>query len=101
MNCTSIGTGDPATLQQIECIVGKAVGTLIPIAGLLFFLMLLFGGFKYITSGGDPKAVAAAHATLTYAAIGLTLAALSYMFLVLMFYLSGNIDVLNFQIFIN
>jgi hypothetical protein len=102
MACTTgLGTGDPAMLQDLECIFTRVVGTLIPIAGLLFFIMFLMGGFKYITSGGDPKAVASAHATLTYATIGITIAALSYMLLYIIYYLTGNAQILNFNIFVN
>jgi hypothetical protein len=39
--------------------------------GLIFLAYFLLGGFKYITSAGDPKAAKAARDTLTNAALGL------------------------------
>jgi Type IV secretion system pilin len=37
--------------------------------------MIMFGGFKFITSGGDPQATAAAQKTVYYAIGGLVVAA--------------------------
>lgn len=48
-------------------IFGAALG----LSGIALFVMLLSGGFKYITSGGDPKAAQAAQQTITYALLGL------------------------------
>lgn len=42
-------------------------------AGLIFFAMLIFGGFRYMTAGGDEKAAADAQKTLTRAIIGLVI----------------------------
>ncbi len=91
-------TGDIAELADLECLFGRFLGYLIPMAGLIFFFMFLLGGYKYITSGGDPKAVAAAHSTLTYAVFGLILAAVSYLLIYIISYLTGNTAILNFVI---
>ena len=40
--------------------------------------MLIWGGFKYITSAGDASAVTAAKNTILYAVIGIIVAVLSY-----------------------
>ena len=54
---------------------GELFGTLLPnifiAAGLLMFFYLLYGGFRYLTAGGDEKAVTAAKSVLTNAVIGL------------------------------
>jgi len=39
--------------------------------------MVVMGGFKYITSGGDGQKAAGAKNTLVYAVIGLVIAALA------------------------
>ena len=41
--------------------------------GLLLFLYLIFGGFRYLTAGGDEKAIDAAKKILTNAAVGLVI----------------------------
>ena len=48
-------------------------------AGIVLFVMLIIGGFRYITAGGDPKGIEGAKKTLTYAIAGMVLVALSYL----------------------
>ncbi len=40
------------------------------LTGIALLLYLIFGGFKYLTSAGDPKKVESAKTTLTQALIG-------------------------------
>lgn len=67
--------------------VGKNLADLISgdVTNLLFFgagtvalLYLTYGGISYMLSKGDPKAVSAAQARLTYAIIGLLVVFSSY-----------------------
>lgn len=46
-------------------------------AALIFFVMLLWGGFRYLNAGGDPKNAEAARQTLTSAAVGLLIVVVS------------------------
>lgn len=48
------------------------------IVGGLAVVMVIYGGFKYITSGGDAQAVASAKNTIIYAVIGIAVAVLAY-----------------------
>jgi len=41
------------------------------LAGIAAFIMLIVGGFQFLTAGGDPKKTQAASSTLTYAIFGL------------------------------
>jgi hypothetical protein len=88
----------PATLQDLETVFGSVVTSLLALGGIILFLMLLSGGFKYLTSGGDPKAVEGAKNTLTYAIGGLVLLAFSYLILVIIGTFTGA-DVTDFVIF--
>lgn len=63
----------PAKIVDIIGILKNIISILAPIAGIAFFIMLLVGGFQFVTSGGDPKAAGQARATLTYAVIGVIL----------------------------
>jgi len=68
--------GEPievATIQGIECIVRIFLNLAVRVAGIALFIMLLAGGFKYLTSGGDPKTAESAQKTITYAILGLAL----------------------------
>lgn len=63
---------------SITAFIGAVVKTLIGLAGALFLLMLLWAGFRWTTSGGDQKGVAAAQTTLRNAVIGMIVVATSY-----------------------
>lgn len=90
----------PAQLSQLEDVFGNVVTALLALGGIGLFLMLLSGGFKYLTSGGDPKAVEGAKNTLTYAIGGFVLLAFSYLILIIIGTFTGTGDVLkNFTIF--
>lgn len=70
-----------ATLKGFEGIFANTVAALLAIAGILLFVVLIAGGFQYITSGGDPKKIEAARKTLTYAIAGIIAVALAFMIL--------------------
>lgn len=70
-----------ATLKGLEGIFQNIVGAALGFAGIAFFLMLLLGGFQYLTAGGEPPKVEAASKTLTWAIGGLVFIALAFLFL--------------------
>lgn len=65
--------GDVHEIKDIVDIIENIFGLVIRLAGILAFIMLLLGGFRYLTSGGDAKAAESARKTLTYAILGLVL----------------------------
>ena len=54
-------------------IVSGAISLVLILVALVFFFILVIGGLKWITSGGDEKKVAAARAQITNALIGLVI----------------------------
>jgi len=62
---------NPTEFDNIGAVFGALLPNIFIGAGLLTFLYLILGGFKYLTSGGDEKAVTSAKAMLTNAIIGL------------------------------
>jgi hypothetical protein len=89
---------EPAQLcTGLEFVFSRAVQALVGIVGLVIFIMLIVGGFKLITSGGDPKAAEAAKNTLTHAAIGAALLVLSIFILRLIAQFTG-VDVRTFKV---
>lgn len=87
----------PAKLSDLETVFGNVVKSALALAGIVLFILLIMGGFKYITSGGDPKAAEGAKKTLTYAIGGLIAILLSYLILVLISNITGA-DVTQFKI---
>ena len=68
--CEEAQGGFNATLERI-------VNILSVIIGVIAVIMIIWGGFRYITSGGDTTRVGAAKNTLLYAIIGLIIVALA------------------------
>jgi hypothetical protein len=64
---------DVATFQALEPIFRNILAIAMIAGAITCFIMLLLGGFKYMTSGGDPKKAQAAASTLTFAVLGLVL----------------------------
>jgi hypothetical protein len=87
----------PATLGDLEVLFGNVVKVILGFAGIVFFILLLSSGLKFMTSGGDPKAVEGAKKTLTYAIGGLIAIILAYLILVLIKQLTG-VDVTTFKV---
>jgi len=61
--------------------VGKAAREIVTlfsiIVGVVSIIMIIYGGFRYITSGGDSGKVGNAKNTLIYAIVGLVVVALA------------------------
>ena len=88
---------DPAKLSDAVSIIENIIKLLAPAAGIAFFVMLLVGGYQFMTSGGDPKAVGAARNTLTYAVIGIILVVASWLILLLVREITG-VSVTNVEL---
>ena len=85
-----IGIVNPQA-PTIEQIVTGLIMLALGFAGLLFFAMLVIGGIRYISAGGDEKAVTSARQTLTSAFIGLIIVVASFLVANIIFVLL-NID---------
>jgi len=90
--------GTIPTLAYLECLFGRVANVFLGLGGIALFVMLLSGGFKYITSSGDPKSLEAAKKVITFAIVGIVLVASSYLFLVIIGTITGA-DVFNFTVF--
>ena len=87
----------PAKLSDLEGVFEGVVTSVLALAGIVLFIMLVMGGFRYITAGSDPKNAEAAKNTLTYAIIGIVFIALSFLFLQLISWFTG-VDVTIFKV---
>lgn len=70
--------GMPAELVGPNGVITRITNTVLLAVGLISVVMLLYGGFRYIISGGDSKKVTDAKNTILYAIIGLVIAVLAY-----------------------
>ena len=59
----TIGGVDVPTLKCFEAVYKQILNVAIGLALLALFVMLISGGFRFLTAGGDPKAATAAYPT--------------------------------------
>ena len=78
-----IGGVEIPTLKCLELVFKNILTVAVSLAVLAMFVMLTIGGFKYLTSGGDPKAATSAKQTMTYAIIGIVLLVLAFLIFVI------------------
>jgi hypothetical protein len=88
---------DPATFKDLENLVGNVINVILGFAGITFFVLLVIGGIRFITSGGDPKATEGAKKTLTYALGGFLVILLAFLILVLIYKITG-VEVRTFKL---
>lgn len=70
--CKASGSDD------IGDVITTVINVLLFLIGAISVVMLIVGGFRYTTSGGDANNVKAAKDTILYAIIGLVVAFLAY-----------------------
>ena len=81
----------------IGSIVSGSVAIILIVAALVFFFMLVIGGIRWMTAGGDKEKIAGAKQQLTSAAIGLAITLLVFTIANLIKLLFG-INLLQFNI---
>lgn len=69
--------GDTTITNSINKIAGQVVNIISIIVGVIAVIFIIYGGFKYITSGGDSGKVSEAKNALIYAIIGLLVVAIA------------------------
>ncbi len=63
--------------DKINRIIHTIVNLLSAVVGVVAVIMIIVGGFRYITSGGNDTSVTSAKNTILYAIIGLVVVALA------------------------
>jgi len=86
---------DAAKLSDIPTYIGNIFTAIIPLIGLVSFVMILVGGFSILSSAGNPEGIKKGTQTITLAVAGLALAVLSWLILVLIKSITG-VDVTSF-----
>lgn len=80
INCDRVVSGGFAVgcRSNINDVLGNLVTIVFVMATLLAFAFLIFGGIRWILSGGDKEGTAKARGTITAAIIGLAIVFLSF-----------------------
>ena len=72
------GSDVPEDLFGNAGIITTITNTMLFLVGALAVIMVIFGGFRYVTSAGNSSSVTAAKNTILYAIVGLVVAFLAY-----------------------
>ena len=75
MNATSAGTSTPT---DANVVIKNVTNIMFFIIGAVSVIMLIYGGIRYTTSGGNANNVTAAKNTIMYSIIGLIIAILAF-----------------------
>jgi hypothetical protein len=63
--------------ERVNNLIHTIVNLLSAVVGIVAVIMIIFGGLRYITSGGNDTSVTSAKNTILYAIIGLIIVALA------------------------
>lgn len=80
---------EAAGLPQLQQLFQRLINLSVGIAFIATTIMLVVAGIRYITSGGEPKSLAAAHQTVTWALLGIIFMASAWLILKLIEAFSG------------
>lgn len=87
----------PGGLPQIEDTVKQIISVTVPLAFVVLVTVLFIAGIKFLTSGGEAKALQSASLTATWALLGILFLAIIWLILQLIKVFTG-IDVTTFDI---
>lgn len=87
-----------AQLSCFEVIFARFIQLAAALAGMILLVMLMWGGFMWMTSSGDPKKTEAARGAITSALLGLVLIVGSYVILNLIAQFTGLTNLTTFKI---
>ncbi len=66
-----------ASVNDFQDTLSRIINIISILVGVIAVVMIIFGGFKYITSGGKQESVTGAKNTILYGLIGLVIVALA------------------------
>lgn len=89
---------EPAGISQIEALYERIVNISVGAAFVVLVIILVIAGIKYITSGGEAKAISAAHQTITWGLLGILFLALAWIILRLIAAFTGTPELLFFNL---
>lgn len=74
----SVTIANPLGTSDFQALITKLLNVVFSIVGLVAIVMIVYGGFQIMISGGEEKKYEQAKKTITYAVVGLVVVILSY-----------------------
>lgn len=69
---------DSAATGNLQTNIKNIINVMLLLIGIVAVIMLIIGGFRYVLSNGNEKAITGAKDTILYAIIGIVVALLSF-----------------------
>lgn len=86
----------PGGLNEIENIFSSLISVIVSLGFIVMLVFIVMAGFKYLTSGGEPKALQSAHHALVWAVLGVVFMAIAWLILQLISNFTGiNVTVFD------
>jgi glucose uptake protein GlcU len=85
----SSGDQEVATIGCLTIVFVNMVRALVVFVGLTALVIFIFGAWKFMNSGGDPKKLESAKHSFTYGLLGLSIVLLSYFIITIIAEVTG------------
>ena len=72
---------EPAGLTQLQSLFERIIEIFVPLSFVALLVVLVFAGIKFLTSGGEPKALQGASQTVTWALLGMLFLVIAWLIL--------------------
>ncbi len=76
-------------INTVGDLVNTLMNFLVPLAGIIFLLVLIWGGYDFMMSGGNPEKLKSAQAKITTGVIGFILLVLAYLIVRIISFIFG------------
>ena len=77
-NHAGITTANISTNTSLAAIIGKIIGAFLSFLGVIFLVLVVYGGFMWMTAGGNTDQVTKARQVIINSAIGFLIVMLAY-----------------------
>ncbi len=78
LNQTNLGPNSSTAGTALPQLVGRVIRTIMSILGIIFVVLMVYAGFKWMTARGEEEPIKEAKDTIRAAIIGLILVFLAY-----------------------
>ncbi len=95
----SAAPSPPPSIKDLEIVYKNLVTSILGFVAIVLLIVLIMSGFKFMTAGGDQKAVESAKKSITMAITGLLIILFAYIILALIYKITG-VNVTIFRTFI-
>lgn len=86
---------EAAGVSQLQDLIQRLINLSVGLAFIALVVMLTWGGFKLLTSGGDPKALSSAGQTFTWTLLGILFMVIAWLIIKIISAFTG-VDLTHF-----